>query len=43
MLGYYLSEKRLEHIKNKQRTTNVSALVGMLPIKRGAGTSIYNK
>lgn len=37
ILGWYLSEKRLEHIKNKKRNISTSILVNLLPIKSGAG------
>ena len=40
MLGYYLSEKRLEHIKNKKRNIGTSELVNSLPIKSGVGMRI---
>lgn len=40
MLGYYLSEKRLEHIKNKKRNIGTSELVNLLPIKSGVGMRV---
>ena len=43
MLGYVLSEKRMEHIRNKKRETiSSSSLVDMLPIKRAKRYSFFD-
>lgn len=43
MLGWYLSEKRLEHIKQKKkRSSSASDLVDLLPIKTAKRHSYFN-
>lgn len=43
MLGWFLSEKRLEHIRNKKRKTiSSSSLVDMLPIKTAKRHSFFD-
>ena len=43
MLGWFLSEKRLEHIRNKKRKTiSSSSLIDMLPIKTAKRHSFFD-
>lgn len=43
MLGWFLSEKRLEHIRNKKRKTiSSSSLINMLPIKTAKHHSFFD-
>lgn len=43
MLGWYTSEKRLEHVRNKkQKTYSSSSLVDMLPIKSATRHSYFS-
>lgn len=42
MLGWYLSERRMEHIRNKKRPTNTNDLINKLPIRQGKRFSMFN-
>lgn len=43
MLGWYLSEKRMEHIRNKKKEkTDGKELVNKLPIRQGKRFSMFN-
>ena len=42
MLGWFLSEKRLEHIKNKKRNKNITNLADRLPIRTAKRHSYFD-
>lgn len=42
MLGWFLSEKRLEHIKNKKRKKNITNLADRLPIRTAKRHSYFD-
>ena len=41
MLGWYLSEKRLEHIKNKKRSTSTVNLIDKMPVRSAKRNSYF--
>lgn len=43
MLGWYLNEKRVEHIRNKKKPTQSVGLVDQLPIRVGKRNSMFGK
>ena len=43
MLGWYLNEKRVEHIRNKKKPAQSVGLVDQLPIRVGKRSSMFGK
>lgn len=41
ILGWYLSEKRLDHIRNKKRNTKTN-LADLLPMREGKRSSLFS-
>ena len=43
MLAWYLSERRLDHIKNKKQNLDTDSFVDLLPVKQGKRFSLFSK